>query len=304
MLTLCHRQPRFDGYRRRDRHGSYNGYRRAHLTNRSGTEAPASRASGGQKVRTQATASTARVNVTDLTCPDADSKLPRAPAAMNRASPPSGVLLDFDNDMEFVQLPPNMVANTKTAQTADVISKGKQQLSKPSAVVGSEELASGVSVRVEGDDKSLHQTNATAAHAASAGLDTAVGGYYPPPVVEEGVVPVPPQPQLPDLLTSGSFESASPHTLQTTDNQKGNSMNCEEVPMSAVTRDGGMLIDLDDDLAVILPVRTNADTGSASHSGENDVLASGLDSGVKQNSQPEDLEEDQIVFQGNAAKEI
>ncbi|KGO49647.1 hypothetical protein PEX2_106690 [Penicillium expansum] len=296
------RLPPFNGYRRRNRRGSYNGYRRAHPANRSGTEAPASRADGGQNVRAQAAASTSRAKVSGLTCPDADPKPPRARVVVTRPSPPSGVLLDFDNDVEFVQLPQNMVTEMEKSLTADFKSKGKQHLSKWPAP--------GVSVRVEGDDKSLHQTNATAAHATSAGLDAPAGSYCSPPA-EEGVAPVPSQLRLPGSPVSGSPERTSPHTSQTNqgvheiaENQKGNSMNCEGVPVSTITRGEGMLVDLDENLAVILPIGTEADAGGTTDPEEKAILVASFNSGVEYNLQLEDLEDDEIVFQGNAAKGI
>ncbi|KGO71891.1 hypothetical protein PITC_026110 [Penicillium italicum] len=305
------RLPPFNGYRRRNRRGYHNGPRGTQPTNRSGTEASASRPGDGQNVRAQATSSTSAAKVSTLTCPDANLKPTRAQAAVTKASPPSGVLLDFDDDVEFVQLPPNLVAEMETVQAADVKSKRKQQLSKYSAAVGSDEPALEVSIRVDGDDGSLPQTKATAAHAASAGLDTHLGSYCLPPTIEEGITPVLSQTQLQGSPASGSLKGASPHTSQkhqrvheVTESHNFNSMNCEEPPMPTIIGGKGMFIDLDDDLAVILPVGTDADTGSTIHPEEEDVLVAGLDSEIEHSLQQKDLEDDEIVFQGNAAKDI
>lgn len=313
MLTLCHQQPPFHGSRHRNRRGSYNGYRKPHPTNRGGTQASVSRAGSGQNPRVQATASTSGGRVSNSTGPDADPEPPRVEAAVTGASPPRGVLLDFNHDVEFVQLPPNMVADMETAQTVSFRLKGKQRLPEWPVAIGSDEPVSGVSVRVDGDDMSLHQTIATTGHAASARLEIPIGSYPSPPAVEEGVVPVPSQPQLPGSPASGSLEVGSPHESQTyqrvheiAESQKGDSTNCEELPALTITGGSteGMLIDLDDDLAVVLPVGADADTDSTAHPEEKDVLAAGLDSGAGHNLQLEDLEDDQIIFQGDAAKGI
>ncbi|KAJ5834703.1 hypothetical protein N7447_000729 [Penicillium robsamsonii] len=299
-------------HRRGTHRQPYNGGRKPHQINRSRTEVPASRAGGGQNARVQA-AITSRGKVSKLTYPNADVKIPRVRAAVTRASPPTGVLLDFDNDVELVQLPPNMVADMEAANSADVGSKEKQPLPGGPAAVSSDEPALGGLVRVDGDDRSLHQTVATAAGTASAGLDSSVGSYCSPLAVEEGVVPVPDpsQPQLPGSPACDSPEDESSHTSQTyqrvnetTEFQKGNFS--DEFPV--LTSIGGftedVLVDLDDDLAVILPGGTDTDTESTTHIEEKDFLVGGVDSRACHNLQTEDSEDDEIVFQGKEANSI
>ncbi|KAJ5208570.1 hypothetical protein N7449_002949 [Penicillium cf. viridicatum] len=256
----------FNGHRRRIRRGSYNGHRRAHPANRGGTEASTGRAGGGQNVRAQTTPSTSKGIVNKPTFPVANPKPPQARAAVIGVSPPRGVLLDFNDDVEFVQLPPRVVANMETAQTADLETKGNERLLEWFAACSSDQPAPGVEVRLDGDDKSFYQTIAHTAHTHTSQTYQPVNG--------------------------------------TNENEKCDSKNCEETPVST-TIEGvteGMLIDLDDDLAVIPPAGTDAGTDSAIHPEEKDVLAAGLDSGVEHNHQPEDLEDDEIVSQGNAAK--
>ncbi|CAI7581945.1 unnamed protein product [Penicillium glandicola] len=258
------RLPPFNGDRRRIRRGPYNGGRKSQPTNRGGTEASPSRAGGGQNSRAQAKASTSGDTVSDFACRDVESKPPGVQSVVTEVSPPTGVLLDFNDDVEFVQFPPNMVAEMEAAQTSNLRSKGKQRLSEWLPAEGNNEPAPGVSIRVDGDGISLHQTVATAGHAASAGVD------------------------------------------ETTESQKGDSMKCEELPVP-IDIDGvieDVLIDLDDDLAVILPIGTDADSHSTTHPEEKDVQVASLDSGVGHDIQPEHLEDDEIVFQGNAAKGI
>jgi hypothetical protein len=200
-------------------------------------------------------------------------------------SPPEGVLLDFNHDVDFVQFPPSIVADMEAAQTGNLESKGKQSLPERPAAIGSDGPAPGVLVPVDGDDGSFHQTIAAAAHAASASLDTPVSSHCSPAIVKEDVVSVTSQPPLPGLPVSDSLEGGSPHASQTNPR------------VQEITR--GTLIDLDDDLTVILPGEIDADT----HSEEKDVLAAGLDSGVAHSPAPEE-EDDEIVFQGNAANGI
>lgn len=310
MLTLCHQKPPFNGYRRRIRRGSYNGHCKAHLANRGGTEASTDRAGGGKDVRAQTTASTSKGIVNKPTCPDAGPKPPQARAAVTGVSPPRGVLLDFNDDVGFVQLPPSVVANMETTQTVDLETKGNKRLSGWFAAYSNDQPAPGVEVRLDGDDKSFNQTIAHTAHAAPEDPDIPVGSYCPPPAVK-GVIPVSSQPYLPGSPACDSFEDGLPHTSQTyqpvngtNENEKCDSKNCEKTPVSTTTEGvtEGMLIDLDDDLAVIPPAGTDAGTDSTIHPKKKYVLAAGLDSGVEHNHQPEDLEDDEIVFQGNAAK--
>ena len=271
MLTLCRQQRLSNSQKRRNRRRAFNYYHRPHHINRGGTEAPASRAGDAQKSQAQATTSTARDTARDSSSPD----------AVTATSPPEGVLLDFNHDMEFVRFPPNMAADMEAAQTSNLDSKGKQSPSERPAAISSDGPAPGVLVPVDGDDGSFHQTIAAAVHAASVGLDTPVSSHYSPAVVKEGVVSVTSQPPLPGSPVSGSLEGGSPHASQT--NQR----------MQETTR--GTLIDLDDDLTVILPGEIDADT----HPEEKDVLAASLDSGVAHNPAPEE-EDDEIVFHGTA----
>ncbi|KAJ5236359.1 hypothetical protein N7489_006450 [Penicillium chrysogenum] len=257
--------------KRRNRRRAFNYYHRPHHINRGGTEAPASRAGDAQKPQAQATTSTARDTARDSSSPD----------AVTATSPPEGVLLDFNHDVEFVRFPPNMAADMEAAQTSNLDSKGKQSPSERPAAISSDGPAPGVLAPVDGDDGSFHQTIAAAVHAASVGLDTPVSSHYSPAVVKEGVVSVTSQPPLPGSPVSGSLEGGSPHASQT--NQR----------MQETTR--GTLIDLDDDLTVILPGEIDADT----HPEEKDVLAASLDSGVAHNPAPEE-EDDEIVFHGTA----
>jgi hypothetical protein len=158
-------------------------------------EVSTGRAGGGQNVRAQTT-STYKSILTKSNCPDAGPKAPRARSAVTGASPPRGVLLDFKDDVEFVQLPPSMLANMKTAQTAVLETKGNESSSGWLVGYSSDKPAPGVEVRLDGDDKSLSQTIAHTAHAAPADPDTPVGSYCPPPAVE-GVIPVSSRPYLP-----------------------------------------------------------------------------------------------------------
>ncbi|CAG8024493.1 unnamed protein product [Penicillium nalgiovense] len=238
-------QPLSNSQKRRNRRRAYNDYRRPHPINRGETETSTSRAGGGQNIHAQATASTARGTTRVSNSPDADLETPRVQAAVTGTSPPEGVLLDFNNDVEFVQFPPSMVAGMEAAQTTNLESKRKQRLSERPAARCSDGPAPGVSVPVDGDDGSFHQTTAAAAHAASAGLDTPVSSHRSPAVVKEGVVSVTSQPPLPGSPVSGSLEGGS-HVSQT--NQWA-----QEITEAT-------LIDLDDDLAVILPGETDADT--------------------------------------------
>ncbi|CAG8016881.1 unnamed protein product [Penicillium nalgiovense] len=272
-------QPLSNSQKRRNRRRAYNDYRRPHPINRGETETSTSRAGGGQNIHAQVTASTARGTARFSNIPDADLKTHRVQAVVTGTSPPEGVLLDFNNDVEFVQFPPNMAANMEAAQTTNLESKRKQRLSERPAARCSDGPAPGVSVPVDGDDGSFHQTTAAAAHAASAGLDTPVSSHCSPAVVKEGVVSVTSQPPLPGSPVSGSLEGESPHVSQT------------DQRAQEITED--TLIDLDDDLAVIHPGETDADT----HQEEKDVLAAGLDSGVPHNPAPEE-EDDEIIFQG------
>ncbi|KAJ6187403.1 hypothetical protein N7519_002311 [Penicillium mononematosum] len=271
--------------KRRNRRRAYNDYRRPHPINRGKREASASRAGDTQNSQAQATASTARDTARDSSSPDADPGPPRVQAAVTATSPPEGVLLDFNHDVEFVRFPPNMVADMEAAQTANLESKGKQSLSERPAVIGSDGPARGVLVPVDGDDGSFHQTIAAAVHAGSAGLDTPVSSHCSPAVVKECVVLVTTQPPLPGSPVSGSIEGRLPHASHT--NQRA----------QEVTR--GTLIDLDNDLTVVLPGGFDADTRPE----EKDLLAAGLDSGFTHNLAPEE-EDDEIVFQGNAANGI
>ncbi|OQE30303.1 hypothetical protein PENFLA_c003G07974 [Penicillium flavigenum] len=277
--------PLSNSQKRRNRRRANNDYRRPHPINRGGTEGSASRAGDAQNSQAQTTASTARDTTRDSSSPDADLGPPRGQAAVTRTSPPEGVLLDFNHDVEFVQFPPSMVADMEADQTGNLESKGKQRLSERPAAIGSDGPARGVLVPVDGDDRSFHQTIAAAAHTTSAGLDTPVSSHYSPAIVKEGVVSVTSQPPLPGSPVSGSLEGGSPHASQT-------SQRVQEITRNT-------LIDLDDDLTVILPGDIDADT----HPEEKDVLAASLDSGVAHNLAPEE-EDDEIVFQGNAANGI
>ncbi|CAG8888514.1 unnamed protein product [Penicillium egyptiacum] len=211
--------PSTNGQRRRSLRRSYNGHHRSHPTNRGGAEMSASRAGAGQNAQAQVTASTSRG------------------IAVTGTSPPRGVLLDFNDDVEFVQLEPNMVADMEAAQTANLASKEKQRVSERPVAIGSHAPAPGVSVPVVGEDGSPHQTIDAAAHAASAGLDTTVSSHYSLPAVIEDVVPVTSQSQFPGSLVSDSIEGGSSHASQTyqrvheiTQSQKGDSANSKEFP--------------------------------------------------------------------------
>ncbi|CAI7667808.1 unnamed protein product [Penicillium viridicatum] len=303
------RLPPFNGYRRRARRGSYNGHHRAHPANRDRTEASTGRAGGGQNVPAQTTASTSKDIVSKSNCPGAIPKAPRARPAVTRVLPPTGVLLDFNDDVEFVQLPPSVVASMETAQTADPKTKEKERSLGWFASYSSDQPAPGVEIRLDGDDKSF-QTVVHVAHSEPADPETPASSYCSPPAVE-GVIPISSQPCLPGSPACNSLEDGLPHISQiyqpvngTNESEKYDSKNCEESPVSTATGGvtEGMLINLDDDLAVILPAGTDAGTDSTIHPEENGVLAAGLDSGVEHDSQSEDLEDDEIVFQGNAAK--
>ncbi|KAJ5954748.1 hypothetical protein N7501_009027 [Penicillium viridicatum] len=305
------RLPSFNGHRRRTRRGSYNGHRIAHPANRDRdrTEASTGRAGGGQNVRAQITASTSKDIVSKPNSPGAIPMAPRARSAVTGALPPTGVLLDFNDDVEFVRLPASVVASMETAQTADLKSKEKQRSSGWLAAYSSDQPAPGVEIRLDGDDKSF-QTVVHVAHAAPADPDTSASSYCSSPAVE-GVIEISSRPYLPGSPACDSLEDGLPHTSQTyqpvngaNESEKYNSKNCEESPVSTTTRGvtEGMLINLDDDLAIILPARTDAGTDSTIHPEVKGVLAAGLDSGVEHDHQPEDLEEDEIVFQRNAAK--
>lgn len=312
MLTLCHQQPPYNDYRRRNGRGSYNGYRRVHPANRGGTEASTGRAGSGQNVPAQTPASTSKDIVSKSNCPGAVPKGPRAQSAVRGVSPPTGVLLDFNDDVEFVQLPPSVLANMETAQTVDLGSKEKERSSGCFAAYSSDQPAPGVEVRLDGDDKSVDQTIAHTAHAAPADPDTPVSSYCPPSAVE-GVIPASSPLYLPGSPACDPSQDGLPQTSQksqpvneTNKSKKCDSKNCEESPV--LTNTGGvtegMLVNLDDDLAVILPAGTDVSADIVIHPEENDVLAAGLDSGVGDNHQPEDLEDDEIVFQGNVAKTL
>ncbi|KAF4761260.1 hypothetical protein HAV15_006335 [Penicillium sp. str.  len=308
LLRECHDWPPFNGYRRRNRRGSHNGYRRVHPANRGGTEASAGRAGGGQNVMAQAAESTSKGIVNKSTCPGASPKPPQARSAVAEASPPTGVHLNFNDDVEFVQLPPSVLASMETAQTADLGSKEKERSTGWFAACSSDQPALGVEVRLDGDD--VYQTIPHTAHAAPAELDTPVSSYCPPPAVE-GVISVSSRPDLPGSPACDTPEDGLPHVSQndqpvngTNESKKRDSKNCEESPVSTATGGvtEGMLTNLDDDLAVILPTGIDAGTDSTIHPEEKDALAASLDSGVEHSHQPDDLEDDEIAFQGNAAK--
>ncbi|KAJ9487413.1 hypothetical protein VN97_g5896 [Penicillium thymicola] len=306
------RLPPFNGYKRRPRRGTYNGYRRAPPANMDRKEAPTGRAGGGQNPRAQTTASTSKDIVSNPICPGAIPKAPRALSAVTRVSPPKGVLLDFNDDVEFVQLSPSVVANMDTAQEADLETKGKERPPGWVAAVSSDQPAPGVEVRLDGDNKPLHQTIGHVAHAAPADPDTPASSHCSPPAVE-GIISNLSRPYLPSSPACDSPEDGLPHTSQTCqpvngtkESEKRDSKNCEEPPVS-ITTGGvteGTLVNLDDDLAIILPAGTDAGTDSTIHPEEKDVLAAGLGSGVEHNHQSEDSEDDEIVFQGNAEKTL
>lgn len=315
MLTLCYQQPPYNGYKRRIRRGTYNGYRRAPPAppappaNMDRTEASTGRAGGGQNVRAQPTASTSKGIVSNSNCPGAIPKAPRALSAVTRVSPPTGVLLDF-NDVECVQLSPSVVANMETAQTANLETKGKERLSREVDAHSSDRPAPGVEVRLDCDNKPSHKTIVRVAHAAHADPDTPASSHCSPPAVG-GVIPISSRSYLPGSPACDS--PGLPHTSQTyqpvngtNESEKCNSKNCEESPVPITTGGAteGMLVNLDDDLAVILPAGTDAGTDSTNHPEEKDVPAVGLGSGVEQNHQPDDSEDDEIVFQGNAEKAL
>ncbi|KAJ5944456.1 hypothetical protein N7516_004624 [Penicillium verrucosum] len=307
------RLPPYNGYKRRIRRGTYNGYRRAPPAplappaNMDRTEASTGRAGGGQNVRAQPTASTSKGIVSNSNCPGAIPKAPRALSAVTRVSPPTGVLLDFNDGVECVQLSPSVVANMETAQKANLETKGRERLSG-----GSDQPAPGVEVRLDGDDKPSHKTIVHVAHAAPADPGTPASSHCSPPAVE-GVIPISSRSYLPGSPACDSPEDGLPHTSQTyqpvngiNGSEKCNFKNCEESPVPITTGGAteGMLVNLDDDLAVILPAGTDAGTDSTIHSEEKDVLAVGLGSGVEQNHQSDDSEDDEIVFQGNAEKAL
>ncbi|CAI7631255.1 unnamed protein product [Penicillium crustosum] len=302
------RLPPFNGYRRRNGRGSYNGYRRVHPANRGGTEASTGRAGGGQNFRAQITASTSKGITSKPICPDANPKSHQARAAVTGVSPPTGVLLDFNDDVEFVQLPPSVLANMETTQTPDLGSKEKERSTGWFATYSSNQPAPGVEVRLDGDD--IYRTIPHTAHAAPANLDTPISSNCPPPAIE-GVISVSSRPDLPGSPAYNILEDGFPHASEndqpvneTNESRQRDSKNCEESPVLTTTGGvtEGMLINLDDDLAVILPAETDAGTDNTIHPEEKDALATGLDSGVEHNNQLEDLEDDEIVFQGNAAK--
>jgi hypothetical protein len=151
--------------------------------------------------------------------------------------------LDFDNDVELVQLSPNMIADMGTGNADDLRSKGKQRLPGWPATTGSAEPAPEGLVQVDSDEGSLHQTIDTVPNTPTAGLDSSLGNYCSPAV--EGVLPVPSQ----------------------------------------------------------LPGGTDADIHSIKREAR-DVHAGGLDPRAGHILQPEDLEDDEIVFEGTAAKGI
>ncbi|OQE46512.1 hypothetical protein PENCOP_c001G08922 [Penicillium coprophilum] len=303
------RIPPSDSRRRGNHRVPYSGSRRPDPTIRSKTEVPASRANGGQKAPAQATASKPRGIVRNSTSPTAGLKTPEARATVTRSSPPTGVLLDFENDVEVVKLPPNMVADMEPANTTNLGPKEKQHLPECPAAVDINEPALGGLIRVDRDHRPLHQTVATAAGVTSAGLDPPIGSYCPPRSVEEGVVPVSSQPQLPDSPACDSHEGGSPcgqayqpHGIS--ENQKGDSSEEYSVMISAGGFTEGRLVVLDDDVAVILPSETDTDTNSTTHPKEKDVLAGGLDPRTGHNPQPETLEDREIIFQENVANGI
>ncbi|KXG47180.1 uncharacterized protein PGRI_039260 [Penicillium griseofulvum] len=235
------RLPPSNGYRNGVYRRPYNGGRRPRPTNRDRAEASARRASGEQNVQDQGTASTPKDIASKPTCPDANLKPPEARATITRASPPTGLLLDFDNDVELVQLSPNMVADMGTGDADDLRSKGKQRLPEWPATTGSAEPAPEGLVQLDGDKGSLHQTIGTVPNAPTAGLDSPLGDYCSL-AVEEGVLPVPSQ--LPGTDANNYI----------------------------IKRE------------------------------ERDVHADGLGPRAGHILQPEDLEDDEIVFQGNTAK--
>ncbi|KAJ5514447.1 hypothetical protein N7463_003999 [Penicillium fimorum] len=262
-----HRPP-FNGHRRGTCRQPYIGDHRPPQINRSRTEAPASRAGGGQNAQVQA-AITSR-------------------GKMGEASSPTGVLLDFDDDVKLVQLPPNMVADMDAANSTDVGSKEKQPLPEGSAAGSSDEPALGDFPRVDNDDRSLHQTVTTVADTISASLNYSIDGHCPPLAVEEGVTTVlsPCEPQLPGSPACGSPEDELPRTSQTyqrvngpTESQKGSS---------------------NEEFRCVEPT----DIESTTHIEEKDSLAGGVDSRACHNLQTEDSEDDELVFQGNEANSI
>lgn len=85
----------------------------------------------------QTAASTSKGIVNKSTCPGASPKPPQARSAVAEASPPTGVLLDFNDDVEFVQLPPSVLANMETAQTYDLETKEKEHSAAISQLWGS-----------------------------------------------------------------------------------------------------------------------------------------------------------------------
>ncbi|KAJ5185030.1 hypothetical protein N7491_007101 [Penicillium cf. griseofulvum] len=291
------RLPPSNGYRRRNHRRPYNGGRIPPPTGRGGPGAPARCAGGEQNARAQVAECTSKDIASKSACLDANLRPPQVRAAVTGPSPPTGVLLDFDNDVELVHLPPNMVADME-ADAADIRPKNKQRLPTWPATVGSDEPAPEVLVRVEGDDRSLHQTVTTVADVATAGLDSPVGRYCSPPVAEEG------------SRTCDSIEGGSSCT-QTyrqahwfTESRKCKSTGLFPVLTNTGRFTKSMSLDLDDDMAITLPGGTNADTDSTTNREERDVYVSGLNPGAGHNPQPEDLEDDEIVFQGNAANSI
>ncbi|KAJ5163259.1 uncharacterized protein N7500_005089 [Penicillium coprophilum] len=283
------RIPPFDSRRRGNHRVPYNDNRRPRPTIRSKTEVPESRANRGQKAPAQATASKPRGIVRNLTCPNAGLKTPEARAAVTRPSPPTGVLLDFENDVEIVKLPLSMVADMKPVNTANLGPKGEQRLPECPAAVEINELG------LEGLARQVWILPSVS--------------IVPPRPVDEGVVPVPSQAQLPDSPVCDSHEGGlpciqanQPHEI--TGNQKEDSSEEYSVMLSAGGSTEGRLVVLDGDVAVILPSETDTDTNSTTHPEGKDVLAGGLDPRTGHNPQPENLEDREIIFQENVAKGI
>jgi hypothetical protein len=75
-------------------------------------------------------------------CPQPTLKVPTA-AAVTKELPPTGVLVDFDEDVQFVRAPPSMVAEMETANAAHL---DKQRLSEQPAAERSDGHARGASV--------------------------------------------------------------------------------------------------------------------------------------------------------------
>lgn len=106
-----------------------------------------SRGSGRERPPTQATKSSHRSVESAPARPKSTHKVPQAPVAVKKAAPPTGVLVDIDNDVEAVGLSPSMVAEMEDARLRPLHPEQKHCLREQPAVTNSDEPGPGVLVK-------------------------------------------------------------------------------------------------------------------------------------------------------------